>query len=112
MRCVTCKLHQHPGSLTRWFPDEATYEALIAGYGRLGRLEDSFKYFYLFKELYPRSVSIRTFTGLLLACRETRNTSKLNDIEKEMKRDRIQPDNLFTKIRAELLAKPGSKPQE
>eukprot|EP01122_Echinamoeba_exundans_P000857 TRINITY_DN1079_c0_g1_i4.p1 TRINITY_DN1079_c0_g1~~TRINITY_DN1079_c0_g1_i4.p1 ORF type:complete len:405 (-),score=50.92 TRINITY_DN1079_c0_g1_i4:179-1393(-) len=83
--------------------DDATYEALIAAYGRLGAVDLSFRTYRVFKAERPKSLSIRTFTGLLLACRQSSRLDLLKAIEEDMRLSRVEPDGIFLKIRGELL---------
>lgn len=85
-----------------YYEDSGLYEALVAAYGRLGKVEDAFSTFHLYEKAFPDSISLRTFTGLLMACRAARTPSRVAEIDTGMKRRQIQPDEVFSNLRAQL----------
>jgi hypothetical protein len=76
----------------------------------LGLVDLSFTTYRLFKSERPKSISIRTFTGLLLACRQKSNLDLLQAIEADMRLAGVEPDGIFLKIRGELIQRISNSP--
>lgn len=86
---------RHCGPLIYSFADTASFEALIMAYGKTGRINEAFDIFSQMKQANPTGVSVRAYTGLLVACRECREVSRIKDVKEDMELNKIIPDDVF-----------------